>query len=57
MKFTFFTIFAMLPMSVIGNGHTLGAITLGPRPFFLIDEMRDNSVKTKLGKFRIYMSC
>lgn len=56
MKFPF-AILAMLPLSVIGDGHTLGAISLGPRPFFLIDEMRDNSVKTKLGKFRIYVSC
>lgn len=47
MKFPF-AILAMLPLSVIGDGHTLGAISLGPRPFFLIDEMRDNSVKTKL---------
>lgn len=48
MKFSYAILLALLPLSVIGDGHTLGAISLGPRPFFLIDQMRDNSVKTKL---------
>jgi hypothetical protein len=43
-------ILAFFPAKALGNGLVLGAVSLGPRPFFLLNEMRNNSVKDKLSK-------
>jgi hypothetical protein len=31
-------------------------VSLGPRPYFLIDSMEPSSLKTKLGKFEVALS-
>ncbi|EFL88547.1 glycerophosphodiester phosphodiesterase family protein [Ahrensia sp. R2A130] len=39
---------AFLPATAFADGHSNASIQLGPRPFWLVDQMDDSELKTKL---------